>query len=125
MLRKVSKILTYICLCVFAVLFATMGFTRTILTYICLSVLVVLFASMGFTQTALFKQTLRSTIYKMVDGNLNASVFIGEIKGNLFTGISIDTIAIYVNNAPFLEASKTVVRYDPLPLWNKHIALGS
>src|SRR5208283_5101651 len=147
MLRKASKILTYVSLCVLAVLFATMGFTQTILTYVCLSafvilfaamgfsrktltyvclsVLVVLFASMGFTQTTLFRQTLRSTIYKMVDGNLNASVFIGEIKGNLFTGISIDTIAIYVNNAPFLEASKTVVRYDPLPLWNKHIALGS
>src|SRR5208283_1917226 len=147
MLRKVSKILTYICLCVLAVLFATMGFTQTILTYVCLSafvvlfaamgftrktltyvclsVLVVLFASMGFTQTALFKQTLRSTIYKMVNANLNASVFIGEIKGNLFTGLSIDTIAIYVNNAPFLEASRTVIRYDPLPLWNKYIALGS
>ncbi len=147
MLRKASKILTYVSLCVLAVLFATMGFTQTILTYVCLSafvilfaamgfsrktltyvslsVLVVLFASMGFTQTTLFRQTLRSTIYKMVDANLNASVFIGEIKGNLFTGISIDTIAIYVNNAPFLEASKTVVRYDPLPLWNKHIALGS
>ncbi len=146
MLRKASKILTYVCLCVLAVLFATMGFTQTILTYVCLSafvilfaamgfsrktltyvclsVLVILFASMGFTQTTLFRQTLRSTIYKMVDANLNASVFIGEIKGNLFTGISIDTIAIYVNNAPFLEASRAVVRYDPFPLWNKHIALG-
>ena len=147
MFRETSKILTYVCLFVLAVLFATMGFTQTILTYVCLSVLVVLFAAMGFTrktltyvslsvlvvlfaamgftQTALFKQTLRSTIYKMVDANLNASVFIGEIKGNLFTGISIDTIAIYVNNAPFLEASKAVVRYDPLPLWNKNISLGS
>ena len=93
--------------------------------YVCLSVLFVLFVAAGFTQTTLFKQTLRSTIYKMVDANLNASVFIGEIKGNLVTGISIDTIAIYVNNAPFLEARNAVVRYDPFPLWNKHISLGS
>jgi len=99
--------------------------TSKILTYICVSVLVALCAAAGFTQTALFRQTLRSTVYKMVDANLNASVFIGEIKGNLITGISIDTVAIYVNNAPFLEASNVVVHYDPFPLWNKHIALGS
>jgi len=96
-----------------------------ILVYVCLSALLVLVAVTGFTQTALFKKTLRSTIYKVVEANLNASVFLGEIKGNLFTGISIDTIAIYVNNAPFLEARNAVVRYDPLPLWNKHFALGN
>ncbi len=99
--------------------------TSKILLYVCLSVLFVLFVAAGFTQTTLFKQTLRSTIYKMVDANLNASVFIGEIKGNLVTGLSIDTVAIYVNNAPFLEARNAVVRYDPFPLWNKHISLGS
>ena len=99
--------------------------TSKILVYVCVTALFVLFVAAGFTQTALFKQTLRSTMYKMVDANLNASVFIGEIKGNLVTGISIDTIAIYVNNASFLEASNAVVRYDPFPLWNKHISLGS
>ena len=120
-----QNILTYAGLSVLVILFAAMGFSRKTLTYVCISVLAVLFSAMGFTQTTLFRQTLRSTIYNLVDANLNASVFIGEMKGNLFTGISIDTIAIYVNNAPFLEAGRAVVRYDPLPLWNKHIVLGS
>jgi len=99
--------------------------TSKILTYAGISVVALLFAAAGFTQTPLFKQTLRSTIYKVLDANLNASVYLGEIKGNLFTGISIDTVAVYIDNAPFVEASKAVVRYDPIPLWNKHISLGS
>ena len=94
-----------------------------ILKYLSVSVLVLLLAAAGFTQTTLFRQFVRSTLYKLVESNLNASVYIGEIRGNLFTGISIDTLAMYVNNAPFVEARNIVVRYDPLPLWGKRVAV--
>ncbi|HTR82792.1 MAG TPA: AsmA family protein [Bacteroidota bacterium] len=99
--------------------------TSKILTYICGAVIVLLFAAGGFTQTSLFRQTLRSTLYKVLAANLNASVFLGDIKGNLFTGISLDTVAIYVDNAPFVEARNVHVRYDPFPLWNKKVSIGN
>jgi uncharacterized protein involved in outer membrane biogenesis len=97
--------------------------TSKILIYTCSTVLVILLAAVGFTQTGLFKQTLRSTLYKLAGSNLNASVFIGDIKGNLITGFSVDTVAMYVNNAPFVEAGNVVVRYDPLLLWSKRLAI--
>ncbi len=96
-----------------------------ILKYLSVSALVLLLAAAGFTQTTLFRQSVRSALYKFVASNLNASVYIGEIRGNLFTGISIDTLAMYVNNAPFVEARNIVVRYDPLPLWSKRAAIAS
>ena len=96
-----------------------------ILLYVCLTVLVALIAAAGFTQTSAFKQTLRSTLYKLAESNLNGSIFIGEIKGNLITGLSIDTLALYVNNAPFVEARNIAVRYDPFPLWKKRVAVAS
>ena len=96
-----------------------------ILKYLSVSVLLLLVAAAGFTQTTLFRQSLRSTLYKLVASNLNASVYIGEIHGNLITGISIDTLAMYVNNASFVEARNLSVRYDPLPLWGKRVAVAS
>ena len=99
--------------------------TSKILIFTCSTVLLILLAAAGFTQTRLFKESLRSTLYKILDSNLNASVYIGDIKGNLITGFSLDTVAIYVSNAPFVEASNVVVRYDPLPLWSKRVSVAS
>jgi hypothetical protein len=93
--------------------------------YASISALAVLFAAAGFTQTTLFRKTLRATLYKLVESNLNASVYIGEINGNLFTGLSVDTVAMYVNNASFVEARNVVVRYDPLSLWYKRLSVAS
>jgi hypothetical protein len=96
-----------------------------ILLYVSISVLAALFAAAGFTQTTLFRKTVRSTLYKLVESNLNASVYIGEIRGNIFTGFSVDTVAMYVNNAPFVEARNVVLSYDPLPLWYKRLSVAS
>ncbi len=97
--------------------------TSKILIFTCSTVLLILLAAAGFTQTRLFKESLRSTLYKVLDANLNASVYIGDIRGNLITGFSVDTLAIYVNHAPFVEASDVVVRYDPIALWNKRLSV--
>src|SRR3990172_2977656 len=99
--------------------------TSKILLYICVSALAVLLGAAGFTQTRLFKQTLRSTLYKLVESQLNASVYIGEIRGNIFSGISIDTVAMYVNNAPFVEAGSITLHYDLFPLWYRRVAISS
>src|SRR5450759_481522 len=96
-----------------------------ILMYVSISVLAALFAVAGFTQTTLFRKTLRATLYKLVESNLNASVYFGEIRGNIFTGFSVDTVAMYVNNASFVEARNVVISYDPLPLWYKRVSVDS
>ncbi len=95
-----------------------------IVLYIGASVIVLLAAAALFSQTRAFKNTLRSTLYTLLDDNLNANVYLGEIRGNLVTGFSIDTVIMYVDNHPFVESGKISVRYDPLALWSKRIALG-
>jgi TamB, inner membrane protein subunit of TAM complex len=97
--------------------------TLKILLYISLSVLGLLIAVAVFSQTGLFKSTLRSTLYSLADDNLNASIYIGQIHGNLVTGLTIDTVVMYVHNSPFVRASNVAIKYDPLPLWRKHIAI--
>ena len=99
--------------------------TSKILMYVSISVLAAVIAAAGFTQTTLFRKTLRATLYKLVESNLNASVYFGEIRGNIFTGFSVDTVAMYVNNASFVEARNVVVSYDPLPLWYKRVSVAS
>jgi len=96
-----------------------------ILVFTSSAVLLILLGAAGFTQTRLFKESLRSTLYKVVAANLNASVYIGEIRGNLVTGLSVDSVAVYVDGAPFVAARNVIVHYDPLPLWNKRVSVAS
>ncbi len=79
----------------------------------------------AFTQTSLFRDGLRSTLYNVLKNNVNAAFYLGEIQGNLFTGFSIDTLLVYVNDAPFIESGKISVRYDPLKLFKNNATIVS
>jgi hypothetical protein len=96
-----------------------------ILLYAAVSLLAFLFCAAVFTQTQTFKDTLRASLYKIVENSLNASVYIGDIHGNVVTGFQIDTVALYVNNAPFVESGSITIHYDPLPLWDKKVNIVS
>jgi hypothetical protein len=95
-----------------------------ILLYLGASVVTLLVAAALFSQTGAFKETLRSTLYTLLQKNLNARVYLGQIHGNLVTGFSMDTLIMYVDDHPFVESGKIAVRYDPLAAWNKRISLG-
>ena len=69
-----------------------------------------------YTQTGAFRSNLRSLLYNLVQSNLHATVYFGEIRGNFVTGFSIDSLLVYVDNAPFVETGKISVRYDILKL---------
>ncbi len=92
-----------------------------ILLYISLTVIALIILAVGFTQTPLFQRTVRSTLYTLAKDNLNASVFIGKIEGNIFTGLSIDTIMVYVENQPLIESGKLLVQYDPFALLQQEV----
>lgn len=101
MTKKVSKILLY-----------------SFLTFI-VSVIVVA----TYTQTGAFRSNLRSALYEIIKNNLNASVYLGEISGNLVTGFTIDTVMIYVDNAPFIECGRIGVKYNILDVLDKDIRI--
>ena len=66
-----------------------------------------------YTQTATFHENLRSTVYKLVGNNLNAKLYIGEINGSILRGFTIDTVIMYFDNQPFVEAGQVAIRYHP------------
>lgn len=89
--------------------------------YSAVVLIVLLCGAAVFTQTDAFKNTLRASLYRIVENSLNASVYIGDIHGNVITGFRIDTVAVYVNNAPFVESGSIAINYDPFPLWDKKV----
>lgn len=99
----------------------SLNILRTTLLAVVLTVLLLA----GYTQTAVFRANLRSAAYELLQSSLNASVYIGEIEGNLFTGLTIDTVMIYVDNAPFVEAGRVGVRYDLLDLLRDRVTVDS
>ncbi len=92
-----------------------------IFIYVAIAIVLTVLIVFGLTQTSLFRNSLRSTLYTVLEKNLNASMYLGEIHGNLFSGFTLDTVALYVDNARFVEAGNIKVKYDPLSLWRKHI----
>lgn len=88
-----------------------------------LAVISVIIIIATYTQTGAFRSNLRSALYELVKNNLNASVYFGEIRGNLVTGFTIDTVMIYVDNAPFVESGKIAVKYNVFDLLKKEIRI--
>ncbi len=78
-----------------------------------------------FTQTAMFRSTLRATIYTLLEKEVNANIYIGEINGNLFSGFSVDTVMMYIDGAPFIEAGKLSVHYRLISVLRNKINIDS
>jgi hypothetical protein len=96
-----------------------------IVLYFFLSLVLLFILAAGYTQTPAFRANLRSALYETVKDNLNASVYIGEITGSIVTGLSIDTLMIYVDNAPLLETGAVSVRYDLFDLLRNRVTIDS
>lgn len=91
--------------------------------YTILSVLLTAGGFALFTQTPMFRETLRSTLYTFLENEVNADIYIGEINGNLFTGLTVDTVMMYVDGAPFVESGSISIQYDLLDLLNDRITV--
>jgi autotransporter translocation and assembly factor TamB len=89
------------------------------------AVVLILVSLALYSQTEWFRSNLRSALYRTISSNVNASVYLGEIEGNLVSGFSIDTVMIYVDNAPFIESGRISARYDLLELLRKNIVIDS
>jgi hypothetical protein len=76
-----------------------------------------------FTQTPMFRETLRSTLYKFLESEVNADIYIGEINGSLFTGLTVDTVMMYVDGAPFVESGTLSVKYRLFDLLSSRITI--
>jgi hypothetical protein len=63
-------------------------------------------------RTDAFRNYLRSTIAEEARAYFNGNVFIGNVRGNLFSGFETDSIAIEIDNAPFVETRRAKFSFD-------------
>jgi autotransporter translocation and assembly factor TamB len=80
--------------------------------YTTLSIVLAMGGLALFTQTPMFRETVRATLYTFLEKEVKADIYIGEINGSLFTGLTVDTVMMYVDGAPFVESGKLSVKYD-------------
>ncbi len=79
----------------------------------------------GVSQTQFFRDRLRSFALAQLDSLLDAEVHLGEIRGNLITGFSIDSVFIAVHGEPLVSAERLVLRYDLFQIPSRRITISS
>ena len=77
----------------------------------------------GVTQTQFFRDRLRSAVLSNLDSLLIAEVYLGPIRGNLVTGISIDGVSISSGGVPVVAAERIDLRYNLWGLPTKSLAV--
>lgn len=83
-----------------------------------------LVALVGYTQTRGFRSSLQSYILSHYQTVLHGQLTIGNIEGNLITGIRLNTVTFRSADTSLFTADRIEFTYDPLALFFKRISLG-
>jgi hypothetical protein len=79
----------------------------------------------GFTQTQFFRDRLRSMALSRLESVMTGEVRMGEIHGNLVTGFSIDSLAIFVDENPVFTVDRIDLLYDLFQLPGRTVSFHS
>ena len=96
---------------------------RTIALYVLIGIPVLVGVIIAITQTQIFRDRLRTAVLTELDSLVNGEVHIGSLKGDLITGIAIDSVSIDVHDGPFLRIARLDVAYNFFALPGKTIAI--
>src|SRR5918992_610726 len=88
-------------------------------------VLAVFGVVVGVTRTSYGRNTLRAVIEDQITARMRGGkLHLGELSGNLITGVTIDTIAIRdADDSLFFSAGRTTLVYDPRDLLDRRIVI--
>jgi autotransporter translocation and assembly factor TamB len=81
--------------------------------------------AVGFTQTKIFRDWLRGYILATVHEHTNADLSLGNFSGSLFTGLTITGASLSLNGEEIFSADVVELRYNPLEIPQRHIALAT
>ncbi len=79
----------------------------------------------AFTQTQVFRDRLRAFALAQLSTALNAEVRMGEIRGNIVTGFSVDTVGIDVEGQPLFRLARLELSYNLLAIPGKSVSVRS
>src|SRR5436190_12260914 len=63
-------------------------------------------------ETRYFKQWLRGVIVKQANARLNGTLAIGQLKGNLFSGVELDDVRVMLDNQPVISVDALTSSYS-------------
>ena len=93
-----------------------------IILYVTGGVMVLLLLLGSLTQTQFFRDRLRAFALAELDSLLVAEVTMGELRGNLVTGFSVDGLTLTLDGDTVLSASQVGVRYDLFEIASRTIS---
>jgi hypothetical protein len=96
-----------------------------ILLYSLVGVALLTLLTVGFSQTPLFRHWLRSFLLSTANDELNGHLTLGTFHGNIFTGLTIDSVSLVIDGVTFLQADNIELQYNPLKLIDRKISAGT
>lgn len=99
--------------------------TQKILTIVASSIVVVFLLAIIYTQTDSFKNSVRKIILNSANESINGKIVLGEIKGNLLTGFSVDSVWIDFEDKRIFSAQNISMKYDLFSFVFKNISISS
>ena len=96
-----------------------------ILLRVVLALITLVLLLAAFSQTQFFRDRLRSIALTNLQKVLNADIYLGELRGNLFAGFVLDSLSLTVDGHTVIATDSVEFRYDVLTLPGRTISLGS
>ncbi|HMG71633.1 MAG TPA: translocation/assembly module TamB domain-containing protein [Gemmatimonadaceae bacterium] len=86
--------------------------------------LIALLSVVGVTHTGFGQERVRRMVSTMLAGHVKGKVYIGNISGGFFTGVTIDSVEMRDDeDSIFVASGPITVSYDPRDLFDRRILL--
>jgi hypothetical protein len=90
-----------------------------------LGLLLVALLLAAFSQTQLFRNRLRALALSNLQSFLTADVYLGELRGNLIAGFSIDSLSVTLDGIPIVATNSVELRYNIFGIPGKTLSLST
>jgi hypothetical protein len=94
-----------------------------ILVYVCGGLIVFLVLLAGLSQTQFFRDRLRALALSELGSRLQAEVQLGNLTGNLISGFSLDHLSIKIDDTYLVVADRLDIRYNLMEIPGNRISV--
>src|SRR5215210_8988387 len=85
---------------------------------------IVILSFIGVTHTGFGQERVRRMVGTMLEGRVKGKVYIGEISGGFFNGVTIDSVEIRDDeDSVFVATGPIHVKYDVRDLFDRRVLL--
>ena len=86
--------------------------------------LIVILSVVGVTHTGFGQERVRRMVSTMLEGSVKGKVYVGQMSGGFFTGVTIDSVEMRDDeDSVFFASGPITVSYDPRDLFDRRILL--